>query len=147
MRAKTGHGAELEGWATSVMTNMPKFNRPLQRLAAKNSSAPEMDPAMELALALTVSAVGFHFAKKASIDPNLAMDFMGYVQNKMGNQEQQNDGGRNISTHDPMGVPVSNPMGMRPNVPVNTRRNVNNNRPLEVESDIDTSENTEEVRV
>lgn len=81
VKQRTGYGAELNGWGSSVMMNMHRFNRPLQRLAAKyGSPTGEQSPEVELAIALGYSAFSFHFAKKMSVDPETAMQFMEYMQ-------------------------------------------------------------------
>ena len=81
LKGKTGKGAELDGWSGNVMMNMPKFNRPLQRLADKYGvPGAEQSPEVELAMMLGYSAFSFHFAKKMSIDPQVAMQFMDYMQ-------------------------------------------------------------------
>lgn len=83
LKSKTGKGAELDGWSGSVMMNMPKFNRPLQRLADKYGvPGAEQSPELELAMMLGYSAFSFHFAKKMAIDPQIAMQFMDYMQQK-----------------------------------------------------------------
>ncbi len=88
LKSKTGKGAELDGWSGSVMMNMPKFNRPLQRLADKYGvPGAEQSPEIELAMMLGYSAFSFHFAKKMSIDPQVAMQFMDYMQQKSETEE------------------------------------------------------------
>lgn len=147
LKSKTGYGAELDGWGQSVIMNMPKFNRPLQRLAEKYSKPDsEQSPELQLAMAVGYSAFTFHFAKKMSIDPQIAMQFMDYMQqsNNGGQQQQQQTQGVPLNQ---MGTNVNNyattsPMGMRPPLPRNTRTPMNNN-----EDDDVLSERTESVSV
>lgn len=141
VKAKTGKGAELDGWSNSVMMNMPQYNYSLQRLAEKYSGPNESSPEMELAMALGWSAFSFHLAKKASIDPNMAQEFMTYMQN------------RGSATSEVPPPPTTaaqmtpNPMGFRPPLGQNTRvpTSAVPNR-LAVDSDTE-SETTEEVRI
>lgn len=145
LKSRTGYGAELDGWGQSVIMNMPKFNRPLQRLAEKYSKADsEQSPELQLAMAVGYSAFTFHFAKKMSIDPQIAMQFMDYMQQTNNNGEQQqsqgvalNQMGNNINNYS-----TSSPMGMRPPIPRNTRTPINNNNDDDV-----LSERTESVSV
>jgi hypothetical protein len=147
VRSKTGYGAELDGWGQSVIMNMPKFNRPLHRLAEKYSKPDsEQSPELQLAMLVGYSAFTFHFAKKMSIDPQVAMQFMDYMQNQNGGNTQ----GVNAlpsNTPNPTGVSLNNfstesPMGMRPPMGRNTRVPMNNN-----DDDDIISENTESVSV
>jgi hypothetical protein len=154
MKAKTGKGAELDGWSESIMMNMPRFNYPLQRLAAKYAGPSESAPEVELGMLLAFSAFSFHMAKQASVNPQIAMEFMG----AMTQQQQQQQ-----PTTDPMGVPVgapgsmptplargtvASPMGMRPPTAANTRA-APVGRPLTIDSESDSeySDSTEEVRI
>lgn len=157
VKAKTGKGAELDGWSESIMMNMPRFNYPLQRLAAKYAGPSESAPEVELAMMLGFSAFTYHMAKQASVNPQIGMEFMG----AMSQQQQQPQGQPQT---DPMGVPlgapgalpatsiprgtVANPMGMRPPVASNTRA-APVGRPMTIDSDSETedSESTEEVRI
>jgi hypothetical protein len=155
VKAKTGKGAELDGWSESIMMNMPRFNYPLQRLAAKYSGPSESAPEVELGMMLAFSAFSFHMAKQASVNPQIAMDFMG----TMARQPNQQPNQQQPST-DPMGVPlgapgatvtrgtVASPMGMRPPMSSNTRAAAVG-RPLTIESESESeySESTEEVRI
>lgn len=149
LKSRTGYGAELDGWGQSVIMNMPKFNRPLQRLAEKYSKADsEQSPELQLAMAVGYSAFTFHFAKKMSIDPQIAMQFMDYMQQTNNGQQQQqqqqqqtqgvplNQMGNNVNNY-----ATSSPMGMRPPLPQNTRTPINNNN---YDDDV-LSENTESV--
>jgi hypothetical protein len=153
VKAKTGKGAELDGWSESIMMNMPRFNYPLQRLAAKYSGPSESAPEVELGMMLAFSAFSFHMAKQASVNPQIAMDFMGTMSRQPNQQQQQQP------QTDPMGVPVgapgattrgtvANPMGMRPPVASNTRA-APVGRPLTIDSESDSeySDSTEEVRI
>ncbi len=141
VKAKTGKGAELDGWSNSVMMNMPQYNYSLQRLAEKYSGPNESSPEVELAMALGWSAFSFHLAKKASIDPNMAQEFMTYMQNRGAGPATEAATGPAIPT------PVSHPMGLRPPLGQNTRvpTTAVPNR-LAVDSDTE-SETTEEVRI
>ena len=149
LKNKTGYGAELDGWGQSVIMNMPKFNRPLQRLAEKYSKPDsEQSPELQLAMAVGYSAFTFHFAKKMSIDPQVAMQFMDYMQQSdqgNNNQIQQLSSSSQGVPLNQMGTNVNNyatdsPMGMRPPIPRNTRTPMNNN-----DDDDVLSENTESV--
>ncbi len=150
LKSKTGYGAELDGWGQSVIMNMPKFNRPLHRLAEKYSKPDsEQSPELQLAMLVGYSAFTFHFAKKMSIDPQVAMQFMDYMQNQNGgNVQQQGVNALPSNTPNPTGVSLNNfstesPMGMRPPMGRNTRIPMNNN-----DSDDDLlSEKTESVSV
>lgn len=154
VKAKTGKGAELDGWSESIMMNMPRFNYPLQRLAAKYAGPSESAPEVELAMMLGFSAFTYHMAKQASVNPQIGMEFMGAMSQQMNQQPAQTD---------PMGVPmgapgalptavprgtVANPMGMRPPVSTNTRA-APVGRPMTIDSDSENSdsESTEEVRI
>jgi hypothetical protein len=147
LKSRTGYGAELDGWGQSVIMNMPKFNRPLQRLAEKYSKADsEQSPELQLAMAVGYSAFTFHFAKKMSIDPQIAMQFMDYMQQQGSNNDQTtpttqgvplNQMGNNVNNYS-----TSSPMGMRPPLPRNTRTPLNNN-----DDDDVLSERTESVSV
>jgi hypothetical protein len=134
VRQKTGVGAELEGWGASVMLNMPRFNRPLQRLAQKYSGKTESSPEVELAMLLGYSAMSFHFAKKYSLDPQLAMQFADFLST----QDRANaSSSPSPSSHpplSPMGTPTiarhaaatgmrptASPLGMRPPAPQPSR--------------------------
>jgi hypothetical protein len=148
LKGRTGYGAELDGWGQSVIMNMPKFNRPLQRLAEKYSKADsEQSPELQLAMAVGYSAFTFHFAKKMSIDPQVAMQFMDYMQqsNQGGSNQIQSQGvplnqmGNNINNYSST---TESPMGMRPPLPRNTRTPINNN-----DDDDVLSERTESVSV
>jgi hypothetical protein len=152
VKAKTGKGAELDGWSESVMMNMPRFNYPLQRLATKYSGTSESSPEMELAMMIGFSAFTYHMAKQASGNPQIAQGFMGMMQPTPMAEERP--------ATDPMGVPVgapgatipvargtvANPMGMRPPMSANTRA-APVGRPLTIDSDSEYSESTEEVRI
>ncbi len=158
VKAKTGKGAELDGWSESVMMNMPRFNYPLQRLATKYSGTSESSPEMELAMMIGFSAFTYHMAKQASGNPQIAQGFMGMMQ-----QTPIAAAGADTPAPqtDPMGVPlgapgatpvprgtVANPMGMRPPVSANTRA-APVGRPMTIDSDSEGeySETTEEVRL
>jgi len=152
VKAKTGKGAELDGWSESVMMNMPRFNYPLQRLATKYSGASESSPEMELAMMIGFSAFTFHMAKQASGNPQIAQGFAGMMQPTSMNDTPQ-------PATDPMGVPVgaqqprgtvASPMGMRPPISTNTRTAPPPvGRPMTIDSDSESeySESTEEVRI
>lgn len=155
IKAKTGKGAELDGWSESIMMNMPRFNYPLQRLAAKYAGPSESAPEVELGMMLAFSAFSFHMAKQASVNPQIAMEFMGAMSQQNQQQQQQ-------PSTDPMGVPigapgattitrgtVASPMGMRPPTASNTRA-APVGRPMTIDSDSSSdeySESTEEVRI
>lgn len=156
VKEKTGYGAELDGWGKHVMMNMPKFNRPLQRLAEKYGvPTGEQAPEVELALALGYSAFSFHFAKKMSVDPQVAMQFMDFMQD-----QKQQQPSLPMAAEDGGGVggsrgggaqsrPVASPMGMRPPLGKNTRVPMttpsNDHKQGSADSDVD--EVTEEVEV
>ncbi len=156
VKAKTGKGAELDGWSESIMMNMPRFNYPLQRLAAKYAGPSESAPEVELGMMLAFSAFSFHMAKQASVNPQIAMDFMGAMSQQNQTQNQQPA----QPATDPMGVPVgapgatitrgtvASPMGMRPPMASNTRA-APVGRPMTIDSDSESeySESTEEVRI
>lgn len=156
VKAKTGKGAELDGWSESVMMNMPRFNYPLQRLATKYSGTSESSPEMELAMMIGFSAFTYHMAKQASANPQIAQGFMGMMQ-----QQTPVTNEPASPETDPMGVPIgapganpvprgtiASPLGMRPPMSANTRA-ASVGRPMTIESDSEGeySESTEEVRI
>lgn len=159
IKAKTGKGAELEGWSSSVMMNMPQFNYPLQRMAVKYSGSSENSPEMELAMALGWSALSFHMAKKASVDPQVAMQFMSYMQQSRGGGATPGmdplmsgmPGGPAVGTtaEPTQAAPLASPMGLRPPVASNTRNIPLYNRRTsdDDDSDVEESETTEEFRI
>lgn len=155
IKAKTGKGAELDGWSESVMMNMPRFNYPLQRLATKYSGASESSPEMELAMMIGFSAFTYHMAKQASGNPQIAQGFMGMMQQTPVTNDTA------APATDPMGVPIgapgatpvtrgtiASPLGMRPPMSANTRT-APVGRPMTIDSDSEGeySESTEEVRI
>lgn len=144
LKQKTGVGAELDGWGASVMVNMPRFNRPLQRLAQKYTSSSESSPEVELAMLVGYSAMSFHFAKKYSIDPQLAMQFADFL------SSQERTGAAAPAAGNPVGAsapsmmrPVEAPMGMRPPAPQRNFRPAN----LDDDSELSAGESTETVSV
>jgi hypothetical protein len=162
VKAKTGKGAELDGWSSSVMMNMPQFNYPLQRMAVKYSGTSENSPEMELAMALGWSALSFHMAKKASTDPQVAAQFMSYMQQSRGGNATPGmdplmsgmPGGPAVGTTTeptqtsaPLANPLSSPMGLRPPVASNTRSIPLFRGGRDDDSDVEESETTEEFRV
>jgi hypothetical protein len=140
LKAKTGKGAELDGWSESIMTNMPRFNYPLQRLAAKYAGPSESSPEVELAMMVGFSAFSYHMAKQASVNPQIAMEMMGAM------QQPQAQPPADIAP--PPRSTVASPMGLRPPVASNTRTlNVGLSRPLAIDSSDDDESVTEEVRI
>jgi hypothetical protein len=149
LKQKTGVGAELDGWGASVMLNMPRFNRPLQRLAQKYTGTSESSPEVELAMLVGYSAVSFHFAKKYSLDPQLAMQFADFLSSQdraaLESAPPVSMRGGPPQMSIPVGGirPTETPMGMRPPMPQRARTG-----PREPsDSDVESSEETEEVVV
>jgi hypothetical protein len=158
LKNKTGYGAELDGFASHIMMNMPKFNRPLYRLACKYSKiTDESSPEMELGRSLLYTACMFHLAKKTSMDPQMMMEFLDFSSNTNANPNVIPNANPNPNTNantnantNPTQFPfmTSSPMGMRPNMPMNTRvvssrggDNDNDN------DDVSISESTESISV
>ncbi len=153
LKGKTGYGAELDGFASHIMMNMPKFNRPLYRLACKYSKiTDEASPEMELGRSLLYTACMFHLAKKTSMDPQMMMDFLDFTPSA--NPNGENDGVENqtasssLHTQPPTQFPfmTSSPMGLRPNLPLNTRvpmKHDHDSDDSSVESDSSTTESVE----
>lgn len=150
LKQKTGVGAELDGWGASVMLNMPRFNRPLQRLAQKYTGTSESSPEVELAMLVGYSAVSYHFAKKYSLDPQLAMQFADFLSSQ---DRAALEGTAPVAPAaqrgGPQAIPVGGlrpteaPFGMRPPAPQQGRTGPR----VDDDSDVESSEETEEVRV
>jgi hypothetical protein len=147
LKQKSGMGAELDGWGASVMLNMPRFNRPLQRLAQKYTGTTESSPEVELAMLVGYSAVSFHFAKKYSLDPQLAMQFADFLsaQDRAALESAPPVAtGAQRTTDIPVGGlrPTAVPFGMRPPQPQQSRTG-----PRDPDSDVESEEETEEVEI